>query len=143
VVTVATPWRHWLETGDRVVVSGLSGAYDCTFADGEVTGPKQFTYAVPSHDGASTQPTAPEVSRTRIQNASARKRLTEGFDSQFFDILTFRIFKRNSMRYKQPIWNIIKEKAPASMAIRTVRSPAARTWPSFVRLSAGNPHWRG
>ena len=118
VVTVATPWRHGLETGDRVVVSSLSGAYDGTFAVGEVTGPKQFTYAVPSHDGASTQPIALEVSRTRIQNASARKRLAEGFDSQFFDILTFRIFERNSMRYKQPIWNIIKEKAPASMAIQ-------------------------
>ena len=40
------------------------------------------------------------------------------FDAQLFDILTFQIFKLKSMRYKQPIWEIIKEKAPASMAIQ-------------------------
>src|ERR1051326_3015509 len=38
------------------------------------------------------------------------------FDTQFFDILTFRL--PPSMRWEEPLWQLVKRKAPASMAIQ-------------------------
>ena len=53
-------------------------------------------------------------------------RIAAGFDSQLFDILTFKIYQLKSMRYQRPIWDIIKEKAPASLAIQaTARATAS------------------
>lgn len=40
----------------------------------------------------------------------------EAFNTQLFDVLMFRF--PNSMRYEDSLWNIIKRKAPASMAIQ-------------------------
>jgi peptide/nickel transport system permease protein len=117
-ITVATPWAHGLDQGDRVVISGLGSGRDGTFAIETVKGPKLFTYAAASGDAASTQPVTLDVKAARLHNAAAGQRLLAGFDSQLFDILTFKIYKLNSMRYRQPIWEIIKEKAPASMAIQ-------------------------
>src|SRR6185437_1618209 len=40
----------------------------------------------------------------------------QAFDTQFFDILTFHFGQ--SMRWEEPLWDIVKRKAPASMAIQ-------------------------
>jgi peptide/nickel transport system permease protein len=118
-VTVATASAHRLEKGDRFVIAGVGGGHDGTFDVADVKGPKSLTYNSAAGDPASTQPvTVPIASAASLHAASTRGRLATAFDSQLFDILTFRIFALKSMRYKQPIWDIIKEKAPASMAIQ-------------------------
>jgi peptide/nickel transport system permease protein len=118
-VTVSTASAHNLETGDRLIVSGVGGGHAGTFAIDEVKGPKQLTYTSSAGDPASTQPLSPAVAAdASLHAASFTERVAGAFDSQLFDILTFRIFQLKSMRYKQPIWEIIKEKAPASMAIQ-------------------------
>jgi peptide/nickel transport system permease protein len=43
--------------------------------------------------------------------------MTGVFNTQLFDILLFRF--PNSMRYDEPLWQIVKRKAPASMMIQT------------------------
>ena len=117
-VSVATTSAHLLEKGDRFVISGVGGGHDGTFAVDEVKGPKLLTYQSTAGDAAATQPVEIALDNASLHDASAGGRLATAFDSQLFDILGFRIFKLKSMRYKQPIWEIIKEKAPASMAIQ-------------------------
>jgi peptide/nickel transport system permease protein len=48
--------------------------------------------------------------------ALGRGEFGEAFDSQFVDILTFRFGQ--SMRWEEPLWTLIKRKAPASMTIQ-------------------------
>ena len=119
-VTLATASAHLLEAGDQLVVNGVGGGHDGTFAVKEVKGPKILTYQSTAGDAASTQPVAvtPAADAARLHDASLGGRIATAFDSQLFDILTFQIFKLKSMRYKQPIWDVIKEKAPASMRIQ-------------------------
>ena len=115
VVSVSGPWNHGLDAGQRVTVSGVGPGYDGTFEVTAVDGPKRFSY---KPNNPATLPTEAQLERGTVRHASAGAWLAEGFDSQLFDILTFKIYRLNSMRYKQPIWEIIKEKAPASMAIQ-------------------------
>lgn len=117
-VTLSTASAHNLEKGDRLTISGVGREHDGTFAVADVKGPKVLTYESPAGDAASTQPVNLNLDNAALHDASFGGRLAAAFDSQLFDILTFRIFKLNSMRYRQPIWEIIKEKAPASMAIQ-------------------------
>jgi peptide/nickel transport system permease protein len=119
-VTLATASAHLLDAGDRVVVSGVGSGHDGTFAVTEVKGPKILSYQSTAGDAASTQPVAIDVnaSGATLRDASLGGRVATAFDAQLFDILTFQIFKLKSMRYKQPIWEVIKEKAPASMKIQ-------------------------
>ncbi|HEV2293440.1 MAG TPA: ABC transporter permease [Tepidisphaeraceae bacterium] len=118
-LAVSTPWAHGLEEGDRFVISGVGNGHDGTFAVAEVKGPKGFTYRSTAGDPAATQPIALASDEdASLHHAELTQRLASGFDSQLLDIITFRIFELKSMRYQQPIWKIIKEKAPASMAIQ-------------------------
>ena len=118
-VTVATGPAHGLEKGDTVVVSGAGAGYDGRHAVEEVKSEKLLTFTSSAGDPASTQPTTIELGKNaNLHDASLTGRFAEGFDSQLFDILTFRIYELNSMRYQRPIWDIIKEKAPASLAIQ-------------------------
>jgi peptide/nickel transport system permease protein len=118
-VTAATGPDHDLEKGDRFVISGVGQGHDGTFTVEEVKGPKQLIYRSTGGNAASTQPVAIELAKNaRLRDASFGGRLSAGFDSQLFDILTFQIYQLKSMRYQRPIWDIIKEKAPASMAIQ-------------------------
>ena len=119
-VTLATASAHLLDAGDRVVVSGVGGGHDGTFAVKEVKGPKILTYQSTAGNAASTQPSSIAVTNgaATLHDASLGGRIATAFDSQLFDILTFRIFALKSMRYKQPIWEVIKEKGPASMKIQ-------------------------
>lgn len=145
-VSVSTPWAHELNKGDSVVVDGLDTPLNGTFKVDDVPGPKRFSYTVASLP-ATTQPaSAPaptsetpaasgddeaapaaaqpptespiEVSSASIATKSMWNRFKGGFDSQLFDILTFKIYSLKSMRYRRTIWDIIKEKGPASMAIQ-------------------------
>ena len=116
-VSVSTGSDHGLKEGDRFTITG-TGRHDGTFIAEGVKGPKLLTYTSPAGDAASTQPVSVPLERASLHHESVGKRLAAGFDSQLFDILTFRIFQLKSMRYKQPIWDVIKEKAPASMKIQ-------------------------
>lgn len=117
-LTVSTAFQHGLEAGDQVVISGVGSEYDGTFPVEEVRGPKLFSYQATAGDAAATKPVELAAADATVHHASLVQRIKAGFDSQLFDILTFRIFALKSMRYQQPIWDIIKEKAPASLAIQ-------------------------
>src|SRR5262245_58643656 len=113
-VKITSSWRHGLDSGDRVVVKGVGPGYDGTHAVASVAGPKVFTSRA-----AQPPPPAPtDLTHARIHNGSLWQRLAGGFDSQLFDILTFRIYNRVSMRYDERIWDILMRKAPASMSIQ-------------------------
>lgn len=58
------------------------------------------------------------LDKPRFFNVEAAKERGVGavFDSQFFDLALFRF--PPSMRYERPVWEIIKEKAPVSLAIQ-------------------------
>lgn len=118
-VTVATGPDHGLEKGDAFVLRGAGGKYDGKHTVEEKKGEKLFTFTSTAGDAASTQPAVIEIEKgAALHNASPGGRIAAGFDSQLFDILTFKIYKLKSMRYQRPIWDIIKEKAPASLAIQ-------------------------
>jgi peptide/nickel transport system permease protein len=116
--TVATGPAHSLEKGDRFVMRGAGGGHDKTFTVDEVKSEKVFTYTSTAGNAASTQPVALDLKDATLHDASLAGRLAAGFDSQFFDIVTFKIYALKSLRYQQPIWDVIKEKAPASMKIQ-------------------------
>src|SRR3954466_13540157 len=48
--------------------------------------------------------------------ALAHGEISETFNTQFFDVLLFRF--PESMRWEEPLWTLIKRKAPASMTIQ-------------------------
>ena len=83
---------------------------------------KEQTYVAPSATAAEALAKKDRVSPEtitsigNIHNRNILQRLGSGFDSQFFDVLLFRF--PNSMRYDEPLWDIVKRKAPASMAIQ-------------------------
>src|SRR5882724_5407850 len=63
------------------------------------------------------------LDKPRFFNIAAAKRgqstgarIASFFDSQFFDLAFFRF--PQSMRYERPVWSIIVEKAPVSLAIQ-------------------------
>lgn len=75
--------------------------------------------------GKMATPQAIEAARARMGinkpkwlNVAALKQgnIQETFNTQIFDVLLFRF--ANSMRYEEPLWSIIKRKAPASMTIQ-------------------------
>ena len=82
------------------------------------TGPATAAAAMPAPPA---KPAGVEFAReddAYLAASSVGARARGLFDSQFFDIVTFKIYDRPSMRYNEPIWEIIKRKAPASMAIQ-------------------------